>query len=89
MQLGEPKAQEQEAVCSLAFSRTGTLLLAGHAGGDVVFWEWHRTVWQSVKHVKGAFELQSVNEWILQTGVEGAPLCCRLACISCSGAKLE
>ena len=54
VQLGDPRGRGQEAVCSLAFSRTGTLLLAGHASGDVVFWEWHRTVWQSVKHVKGA-----------------------------------
>ena len=51
MQLGEPTGQE--AVCSLAFSKTGTLLLAGHTNGDVAFWEWHRTVWQNVKHVKG------------------------------------
>ena len=51
MQLGEPTGQE--FVCSLAFSKTGTLLLAGYANGDVAFWEWHRTVWQNVKHVKG------------------------------------
>ncbi len=51
MQLGE--ATGQDAVCSLAFSKTGTLLLAGHTNGDVAFWEWHRTVWQNVKHVKG------------------------------------
>ena len=57
MQLGEPTGQE--AVCSLAFSKSGTLLVAGHTNGDVAFWEWHRTVWQNVKHVKGSTGLSS------------------------------
>lgn len=31
----------------------GSMLLAGHAGGEVVFWELRRTSWENVKSVKG------------------------------------
>lgn len=53
VQLGEARASEQQSVSCLSFSSNGMLLLAGQANGDVVIWEWHRTVWQNVKHLKG------------------------------------
>lgn len=54
MRLGEPRAGDEAAVSALAFSPLGNLLLAGHADGDVAFWELKRTGWECAKTVKGA-----------------------------------
>lgn len=54
MRLGEPRAGDEAAVTALAFSPLGNLLLAGHADGDVAFWELKRAGWECAKTVKGA-----------------------------------
>lgn len=54
MQLGEARGAGTEAVTALAFHSAGALLLAAHANGDVVFWEWRRTAWEPAKAIKGA-----------------------------------
>ncbi|KAK9788705.1 hypothetical protein WJX73_001767 [Symbiochloris irregularis] len=41
-------------VTTLAFSAQGSMLLAGHAGGEVVFWELRRTSWENVKSIRDA-----------------------------------
>ena len=55
VRLGEARAEDQEAVSCLAFSSTGMLLISGHVNGGVAVWEWHRTAWQNVKQLKGAY----------------------------------
>ena len=38
----------------LTFSPQGNLLAVGHANGDLVFWEFRRMAWESVKTLKDA-----------------------------------
>lgn len=51
--LGEARTGDSEAVTALAFNGIGSMLLAGHANGSVVLWEWHRGAWEAVKSVRG------------------------------------
>lgn len=53
MVLGEARPGEEAAVSALAFNAAGSMLLAAHANGDVVLWEWHRTAWEAVKFIRG------------------------------------
>lgn len=54
MRLGGARGGGTEAVTALDFHSAGALLLAAHANGDVVFWEWRRTAWEPAKVIKGA-----------------------------------
>ena len=51
--LGEARPGDREAVSALAFSTSGSMLLAAHVSGAVVLWQWHRNVWESVKTIRG------------------------------------
>lgn len=51
--LGDVRPGEEAAVTALAFNGQGGMLLAGHANGNVVLWEWHRTAWDPVKSIRG------------------------------------
>ena len=53
MQLGEVRGGGGAAVTALAFHSAGGVLLAAHANGDVVFWEWRRSAWEAAKALKG------------------------------------
>ena len=52
VQLGQVSLREDAAVTSLAFSLQGSILVAGHASGDVNFWEFRRVAWECVKSVQ-------------------------------------
>lgn len=52
--LGQPRPQDGAAVTCVAFSPQGQLLAAGHANGDLDFWEARRGAWELVKSVRDA-----------------------------------
>lgn len=52
--LGEPRAGDDAAVTALAFGPMGNLLAAGHANGDVAFWELKRAGWECVRALREA-----------------------------------
>ena len=51
--LGDARPGDREAVSALAFSTSGSMLLAAHVSGAVVLWQWHRNVWEPVKAIRG------------------------------------
>ncbi len=52
VQLGQVSAREDAAVTSLAFSLQGSILVVGHASGDINFWEFRRVAWECVKSIQ-------------------------------------
>jgi hypothetical protein len=55
--LGDARPGDREAVSALAFSTSGSMLLAAHVSGAVVLWQWHRNVWEPVKTIRGGYHL--------------------------------
>ena len=62
--LGEPRAGDDVAVSTMAFSPLGNILAVGHANGDIAFWELRRAGWECGKLVKGQWSLNPhVQRW--------------------------
>lgn len=52
--LGQPSQKEDASVSCVAFSMQGSILMVGHANGDLHFWEFRRTAWECVKTIRDA-----------------------------------
>ena len=66
--LGQPSIKEDASVTSLAFSLQGSILIAGHANGDLNIWEFRRVAWECVKSLKDAHTAPIVQVSICLAG---------------------
>ncbi len=53
LKLGEPKAGDEAAVSAMAFSPQGSMLVVGHADGDIAFWELRRGGFECTRRSSG------------------------------------
>lgn len=67
--LGQPSSKEDASVTCLAFSMQGSILLAGHASGDLHLWEFRRIAWECVKSIRDAHTSPVVQARSLKTQI--------------------